>query len=209
MLERRRCAARRLRVPGLRRCGQRDSDRRGARVRCRSGLGLRRSQKNVRQRQYADARYRKPFVPIAEKVLQRAPLASAAELMLHADLGRVALMNADKLDTAAGTWHVLTPTHSPTVKRLRHQRQKHYEPARHWPSGRQCRRYYCVATDWVAQRADAADADFDDVAAASGPTPEGVPVAITSPGSSVITCAIQRIITSTEKIISDVWPTVS
>ena len=33
--------------------------------------------------------------------------------------------------------------------------------------------------------------------------PAGVPVAITSPGSSVITCAIQRIITSTEKIISD------
>src|ERR1700730_14358264 len=34
------------------------------------------------------------------------------------------------------------------------------------------------------------------------PTPAGVPVAITSPGSSVITCAIHLIITSMEKIIS-------
>ena len=37
---------------------------------------------------------------------------------------------------------------------------------------------------------------------ARGPTPPGVPVAITSPGSRVITWAIQRMTVSMEKIMS-------
>src|SRR6266704_2753612 len=40
--------------------------------------------------------------------------------------------------------------------------------------------------------------------ASKGPTPAGVPVAIKSPGSSVIIREIQRTINSTEKIMSDV-----
>ena len=63
--------------------------------------------------------------------------------------------------------------------------------------------------DRVTQRAEAVDLDFDDVTGlqeqpagrATCPTPAGVPVAMMSPGSRVMICERNAIVSATPKII--------